>query len=302
MDSDDAARGISRRNLIASSAAAAAWAAAPAASLPTKEWGAGDVVHLLPTVSHDNLLLKASFRTPQAAVRLLVDGQGQTGRQIDMESRYWSFRVGSLTPDTVVVLMTAHGDVRTAVEAMKHGAADFLLKPVDLDAVSLIARRNIERSRITRRWRHEQQAKSREFGLDRIFGCCSKLEKAKDLVRRVSAIARDTAWLTCPLLPPCGRPRGVSGQVNAVREPGRFTCPLLPSCGGPSGITGQVGAMREPGRFTCPLLPSRGPRWGPSGQGNARSGMPARLTRPLRPSRHPRRGRAGQLNAPQGGT
>ena len=112
MDSEDAARGISRRNLIASSAAAAALAAAPAAALPTKEWGAGDVMHLLPTVSHDSLLLKASFRTPQAGVSLLVDGQDRTGRQIDIEGRYWSFRVGSLNPDSSVVLQLVTGETK----------------------------------------------------------------------------------------------------------------------------------------------------------------------------------------------
>ena len=41
--------------------------------------------------------------------------------------------VRSERPDTPVVLLTAHGSIETAVEAMKHGAFDFLTKPFDRD-------------------------------------------------------------------------------------------------------------------------------------------------------------------------
>jgi len=40
-------------------------------------------------------------------------------------------------PDTAIVMMTAHGAIRDAVEAMKHGAYDYLLKPFDLEELSL---------------------------------------------------------------------------------------------------------------------------------------------------------------------
>jgi len=98
--------------------------------------------------------------------------------------------LATVSPETAVVLMTAHGDVRTAVEAMKLGAADFLLKPIDLDAVSLIARRNLERNRIAHHWRRELQRQSEDSSLDRIIGNSQELEKAKALVRRVSQVAR----------------------------------------------------------------------------------------------------------------
>ncbi|MCH8250952.1 MAG: sigma-54-dependent Fis family transcriptional regulator [Planctomycetes bacterium] len=88
-------------------------------------------------------------------------------------------------PDTVVVMMTAHGDVRCAVEAIKLGAADFLIKPVDLDTVSLIAKRNLKQRRIVQRLKHEQRRRTQEFGLHRIIGDCPELERAKALVRRM---------------------------------------------------------------------------------------------------------------------
>src|SRR5487761_1350968 len=41
-------------------------------------------------------------------------------------------------PDTVVVLITAFGSVETAVEAMKHGAYDYITKPVNPDSLRMV--------------------------------------------------------------------------------------------------------------------------------------------------------------------
>lgn len=41
--------------------------------------------------------------------------------------------VRELHPDLAVVIMTAHGSIDVAVEAMRHGAQDFLIKPCEAD-------------------------------------------------------------------------------------------------------------------------------------------------------------------------
>ncbi len=46
--------------------------------------------------------------------------------------------------DTAVVVMTAHGDIQDAVEAMKLGAHDYLLKPFDLEEMSLIIEKLVQ--------------------------------------------------------------------------------------------------------------------------------------------------------------
>jgi two-component system, NtrC family, response regulator AtoC len=48
------------------------------------------------------------------------------------------------THDTVVVLLTAYGTVEEAVEAMKLGAYDFLIKTMDLSAVEPVVARALE--------------------------------------------------------------------------------------------------------------------------------------------------------------
>jgi response regulator RpfG family c-di-GMP phosphodiesterase len=51
-------------------------------------------------------------------------------------------------PDTSVVMLTAVADAKTAVEAMKLGAYDYVTKPFDLDDLSMRVRRALERRRL----------------------------------------------------------------------------------------------------------------------------------------------------------
>lgn len=51
-------------------------------------------------------------------------------------------------PDVGVILLTAYADVRIAVRAMQHGAADVLEKPVDLELLAAAVQRAAERARV----------------------------------------------------------------------------------------------------------------------------------------------------------
>lgn len=53
-----------------------------------------------------------------------------------------------LYPDLAIVIMTAYGTVESAVEAMKAGAFDYLLKPIDLDHIELILSKIEEKQRL----------------------------------------------------------------------------------------------------------------------------------------------------------
>jgi len=59
----------------------------------------------------------------------LLDMNFAIGRNSGAEGLHWLGRIKEADPDAVVVLMTAFGDLGTAVEAMRLGAADFVMKP-----------------------------------------------------------------------------------------------------------------------------------------------------------------------------
>ncbi len=54
-----------------------------------------------------------------------------------------------LCPDAQVVIMTAHGTMETAIQAMQRGAYDYLAKPFDLDEVLLLAERALTAKQLT---------------------------------------------------------------------------------------------------------------------------------------------------------
>ncbi|MCA8830437.1 sigma-54-dependent transcriptional regulator [Hymenobacter pini] len=60
---------------------------------------------------------------------VLLDMNYRSGQATGNEGFYWLSRIREQSPSTAVLLLTAYGDVRTAVRALKAGATDFLLKP-----------------------------------------------------------------------------------------------------------------------------------------------------------------------------
>src|SRR6202040_436702 len=56
--------------------------------------------------------------------------------------------IHALDPKRPVVFITAHGTTETAIEAMKGGAFDYLVKPVDLDRLSHVLERAFEAVRL----------------------------------------------------------------------------------------------------------------------------------------------------------
>ncbi|MHB1827739.1 MAG: sigma-54-dependent transcriptional regulator [Steroidobacteraceae bacterium] len=81
---------------------------------------------------------------------LLLDMNFSGGSDQGEEGLALLEQVLALDPQAVVVLVTAHGDVALAVEAMKKGAADFVTKPWDNDRLiaTVLAASNLRRSRL----------------------------------------------------------------------------------------------------------------------------------------------------------
>lgn len=58
-------------------------------------------------------------------------------------------QVKTLEPDAAVVVLTGFGDVKTAIESLKLGAADYIMKPVNFEELRIAAERALERRRLT---------------------------------------------------------------------------------------------------------------------------------------------------------
>lgn len=60
---------------------------------------------------------------------VLLDMNYRKGEMDGSEGLFWLKQIQSISPDTVVIPITAFGDVELAVQAVKEGAFDFILKP-----------------------------------------------------------------------------------------------------------------------------------------------------------------------------
>ncbi|THF48531.1 sigma-54-dependent Fis family transcriptional regulator [Flavobacterium supellecticarium] len=108
------------------------------------------------------LLLKKHFETihtansPKKLVQLLADNpidvvlldmNYRIGFEDGREGIHWLKEIKLLTPNTVVVLMTAFGKVETAVEGLKSGAFDYVMKPWDNDKLLTVINNAVAQSR-----------------------------------------------------------------------------------------------------------------------------------------------------------
>jgi DNA-binding NtrC family response regulator len=94
--------------------------------------------------------------------------------------------LGREYPDLPTVLVTAHGTVEAAVEAMRHGARDFLLKPCSPDTIEMV----IDRIEHTRRLEQENEYLRAELVGTEAPSIVGQSEATLDLLRNASRIAR----------------------------------------------------------------------------------------------------------------
>ena len=89
-------------------------------------------------------------------------------------------------PRPVLIMLTAYGNIETAVEAMKRGAYDFLAKPVNLDRLELLLRRALsERTMGAENLRLKAQL-DEKYGFENIIGSSTAMQEVFDVVRQVA--------------------------------------------------------------------------------------------------------------------
>ncbi|MAY70498.1 MAG: DNA-binding response regulator [Halomonas sp.] len=96
-------------------------------------------------------------------------------------------------PDLPVVLITGHGDVSTAVEAMREGAWDFLEKPFPGERLGEVVRRGVEKRRLSlenRFLKAELEAQQTAPG-PRLVGRTPAIKRLSSMVQRISQVEAD---------------------------------------------------------------------------------------------------------------
>ena len=91
-----------------------------------------------------------------------------------------------IAPDTLVVLITAHGTAESAVEAMKLGVYDYLTKPCSVDEIRLVVEKALEKQTLSSENRLLRRQLREQTQLPSLTGKSPRMVKVFELVRQVA--------------------------------------------------------------------------------------------------------------------
>ncbi len=92
-------------------------------------------------------------------------------------------KMGSINGDVPVVMISGHGNIDTAVEAIKKGAFDFIEKPLDLNRLLITIRNAIDKSTLVTETRVLKRKVSRKY---EIVGTSDPIRKVVEMADRVA--------------------------------------------------------------------------------------------------------------------
>jgi DNA-binding NtrC family response regulator len=109
----------------------------------------------------------------------LALGRGATGMDVLRAAK-------AERPETAVVMITAHGSEKIAVEAMKLGADDYVPKPFDNDELRVVVARALERHRLERENRLLRERLERELGFGSLVGSGQGMRRVFETIQKVA--------------------------------------------------------------------------------------------------------------------
>ncbi|HEV2845912.1 MAG TPA: sigma-54 dependent transcriptional regulator [Thermoanaerobaculia bacterium] len=94
-------------------------------------------------------------------------------------------RLRTLNPELTVVMMTAHGTISSAVEAMRRGAFDYVAKPFDNDELLMIVDRALEMKRLSSENRALREDLEARYGFSEIVGVSREIQEVFRMMAKV---------------------------------------------------------------------------------------------------------------------
>ncbi|MCH6256423.1 sigma-54 dependent transcriptional regulator [Puniceicoccaceae bacterium K14] len=139
-------------------------------------------------------------------------------------------RALSLKNAPPVIMMTAYGNVESAVEAMKRGAYDFMTKPVNLEKLEILVKRALKSKSLEVEVKHLHERLDVKYSFDGIVGNSTELQK---VIERVKLVAPSRANVLINGETGTGKERIAQAiHQNSDRAQGPFVavhCAALPS-------------------------------------------------------------------------
>jgi len=95
-------------------------------------------------------------------------------------------KVKEISPETMVIMITAFGTTETAIQAMKLGAYDYIHKPFNIEEIRLIVRKSIEKKRLSEELSLLRQKVETAYSLENIIGKSPGMQELFKLIPRIA--------------------------------------------------------------------------------------------------------------------
>jgi len=143
------------------------------------------------TITANNPKKISNHLTASSIDVVLLDMNYRIGFEDGKEGLYWLKHIKEVSPETTVILMTAFGSVNLAVEAIKQGATDFILKPWNTEKLYGVVNAGLELSRSKRKntqLQTVQKQQNQDFHqqTEHIIGNSPAMQSAVKMVQKVA--------------------------------------------------------------------------------------------------------------------
>jgi len=95
--------------------------------------------------------------------------------------------IGRTTPETLVVIITAYGSIDTAIAALRKGAVDYVLKPVEFDELLLKVKRLLAGRTLSLENKLLRNELHRQYDFEKIIGQSAAMQKIFETIRKVAS-------------------------------------------------------------------------------------------------------------------
>src|SRR5512140_3082253 len=103
-------------------------------------------------------------------------------------------KIKEIDEDIIVIMVTAHGGLETAVNTMRLGAYDYINKPFNLDEMSIVIRKALETSDL-RREVVKLRTEHKKMGPPKIIGASKHMKNVLDMMAKVAKSEASTVLI-----------------------------------------------------------------------------------------------------------
>jgi two-component system response regulator PilR (NtrC family) len=93
-----------------------------------------------------------------------------------------------INPESMVVIITAYGSLETAIAALRNGASDYILKPIEFDELLVKVRRLLDHKKLALENQYLRKELSKDYDFSKFIGKSPEMQLVFDTIQKVALI------------------------------------------------------------------------------------------------------------------